>query len=164
VGAEFHHVLFICTGNSARSIIAEGLMNAMAAGRFRAYSAGSHPKGVVHPMALRVLRDARVPTDGLRSKSWDEFARPEAPRMDFVFTVCDQAASEVCPLWPGQPITAHWGMPDPGAIEADDDVKAKAFLDTVITLRRRLELLLALPVHTLQAQAISRRVKDIGLL
>jgi len=139
-------------------------MNAMAAGRFRAYSAGSHPKGVVHPMALRVLRDARVPTDGLRSKSWDEFARPEAPRMDFVFTVCDQAASEVCPLWPGQPITAHWGMPDPGAIEADDDVKAKAFLDTVITLRRRLELLLALPVHTLQAQAISRRVKDIGLL
>ena len=164
MGAEFHHVLFICTGNSARSIIAEGLMNAMAAGRFRAYSAGSHPKGVVHPMALRVLRDARVPTDGLRSKSWDEFARPEAPRMDFVFTVCDQAASEVCPLWPGQPITAHWGMPDPGAIEADDDVKAKAFLDTVITLRRRLELLLALPVHTLQAQAISRRVKDIGLL
>ena len=163
MGAEVHNVLFICTGNSARSIIAEGLMNAMAAGRFRAYSAGSHPKGVVHPMALRVLRDARVPTDGLRSKSWDEFARPEAPRMDFVFTVCDQAAGEVCPLWPGQPITAHWGMPDPGAIEADDDVKAKAFLDTVITLRRRLELLLALPVHTLQAQAISRRVKDIGL-
>jgi arsenate reductase (thioredoxin) len=163
VGAEFHNVLFICTGNSARSIIAEGLMNAMAAGRFRAYSAGSHPKGVVHPMALRVLRDARVPTDGLRSKSWDEFAGPEAPRMDFVFTVCDQAAGEVCPLWPGQPITAHWGMPDPAAIEADDDVQAKAFLDTVITLRRRLELLLALPVHTLQTQATSRRVKDIGL-
>jgi len=138
-------------------------MNAMAGGRLRAYSAGSHPKGVVHPMALRALHNARVSTHGLRSKSWDEFAKPEAPRMDFVLTVCDQAAGEVCPLWPGQPITAHWGMPDPAAIEGDDDVKAKAFLDTVVTLRRRLELLLALPVHTLQAQAISRRVKDIGL-
>jgi arsenate reductase len=163
VGAEVHNVLFICTGNSARSILAEGLLNAMADGRFRAYSAGSHPKGVVHPMALRTLHNARVPTDGLRSKSWDEFAKPEAPKMDFVFTVCDQAAGEACPLWPGQPITAHWGMPDPAAIEGNDDVKAKAFLDTVVTLRRRLELLLALPMHTLQAQAISRRVKDIGL-
>jgi arsenate reductase len=162
VGAGLHTVLFICTGNSARSIIAEALLNAMAGQRFRAYSAGSHPKGTVHPMALQTLAHARVPTDGLRSKSWDEFATPGAPKMDFVFTVCDQAAGEVCPLWPGQPVTAHWGMPDPAAVEGDDAAKAKAFLDTVVALRRRLELLLALPIHALEAGAIRGHVRDIG--
>lgn len=162
MGARAYNVLFICTGNSARSILAEGLINAMAAGRFTGYSAGSHPRGAVHPLALRALASAKVPTDGLRSKSWDEFAKPGTPKMDFVFTVCDQAAGEVCPLWPGQPITAHWGMPDPAAVEGDDQTKARAFVDTMVTLRRRLELLLALPVHTLGAQAIRRQVQDIG--
>jgi len=162
MGARAYNVLFICTGNSARSILAEGLINAMAAGRFTGYSAGSHPKGTVHPLALQALASAKVPTDGFRSKSWDEFAQPEAPKMDFVFTVCDQAAGETCPLWPGQPITAHWGMPDPAAVAGDDQVKARAFVDTMVTLRRRLELLLALPVHMLDAQAIRRQVRDIG--
>jgi arsenate reductase len=162
VGARIYNVLFICTGNSARSIIAEALMNAMAGGRFVAYSAGSHPKGAAHPLALQTLASAKVPTNGLRSKSWDEFAQPGAPKMDFVFTVCDQAAGEVCPLWPGQPITAHWGMPDPAAVVGPDDVKAQAFLDTMVTVRRRLELLLALPLHSLEGRAIRRRVKDIG--
>jgi len=162
MGARAYNVLFVCTGNSARSIIAEGLINAMAAGRFTGYSAGSHPKGTVHPLALQALASAKVPTDSFRSKSWDEFAQPEAPKMDFVFTVCDQAAGETCPLWPGQPITAHWGMPDPAAVAGDDQVKARAFVDTMVTLRRRLELLLALPVHMLDAQAIRRQVRDIG--
>lgn len=162
MGARIRNVLFICTGNSARSIIAEALMNAMAEGRFVAHSAGSHPKGAAHPLALQTLASAKVPTDGLRSKSWDEFAQPGAPKMDFVFTVCDQAGGEVCPLWPGQPITAHWGMPDPAVVDGPDDVKAQAFLDTMVTLKRRLELLLALPLHSLAGQAIRRRVKDIG--
>jgi arsenate reductase len=162
MGARAYNVLFICTGNSARSIIAEGLINAMAAGRFTGYSAGSHPKGTVHPLALQALASAKVPIDGFRSKSWDEFAQAEAPKMDFVFTVCDQAAGEVCPVWPGQPITAHWGMPDPAAVAGDEQIKARAFVDTMVTLRRRLELLLALPVHALDAQAIRRQVRDIG--
>ena len=162
MGAKTCNVLFICTGNSARSIIAEGLMNAMAQGRFTAYSAGSHPKGTVHPLALRTLANARVPTDGFRSKSWDEFAKPGAPKMDFVFTVCDQAAGEVCPFWPGQPVTAHWGLPDPAAVQGSDEVRAKAFLDTLVTLKRRIELLLALPMQSLERQALQRQVKDIG--
>jgi len=156
------NVLFICSGNSARSIIAEGLTNALGKGRFRAYSAGSHPKDAVHPMALRALANARVPTDGFRSKSWDEFARPDAPPMDFVFTVCDQAAGETCPLWPGQPMTAHWGLPDPAAVEGSDEAKTKAFLETLVVLRRRIELMLALPLHTLERQAITQQIKDIG--
>jgi len=156
------NVLFICTGNSARSIIAEGLTNSLGKGRFRAHSAGSHPKGAVHPLALQALANARVPTDGLRSKSWDEFARPDAPPMDFVFTVCDQAAGETCPFWPGQPMTAHWGLRDPAAVEGSDEVKARAFLETVVVLRRRIELMLALPLHALERQAIERQIKDIG--
>jgi len=156
------NVLFICSGNSARSIIAEGLTNALGKGRFRAYSAGSHPKDAVHPMALRALANARVPTDGFRSKSWDEFARPDAPPMDFVFTVCDQAAGETCPLWPGQPMTAHWGLRDPAAVEGSDEAKTKAFLETLVVLRRRIELMLALPLHTLERQAITQQIKDIG--
>ena len=156
------NVLFICTGNSARSIIAEGLMNALGKGRYVAFSAGSHPKGAVHPMALRALDDLHIETTGFRSKSWDEFAKRDAPTMDFVFTVCDQAAGEMCPLWPGQPMTAHWGLPDPAAVEGSDAIKQKAFRDTVITMKRRIELMLALPVTRLDAMAIQREIKDIG--
>jgi arsenate reductase (thioredoxin) len=162
VAEKTTNVLFICTGNSARSIIGEGLMNALGGGRFKGYSAGSHPKGAVHPLALQALAQVKVPTDGFRSKSWDEFAQPGAPQMDFVFTVCDQAAGEVCPFWPGQPMTAHWGLPDPAAVEGSADAKVKAFRDTVVALQRRIELMLALPLHTLERQAAQRRIKDIG--
>jgi arsenate reductase len=157
-----YNVLFICTGNSARSILAEGLLNALGQGRFKAYSAGSHPKGAVHPMALRELQTLRIPTDGFRSKNWEEFAARGAPKMDFVFTVCDQAAGEVCPIWPGQPMTAHWGMPDPAAVEGTDETKQKAFRDAAITLKRRLELLMSLPIKTLDSLAIQREVGEIG--
>ena len=157
-----YNVLFICTGNSARSILAEGLMNSLGRPGFQAFSAGSHPKGVVHPMALQTLAEHRIPTDGFRSKSWDEFAAFGAPRLDFVFTVCDQAAGEVCPVWPGQPMTAHWGMPDPAAVEGSAEAKAKAFLDTFITLKRRIELMLALPLSSLDRMALHSEVKDIG--
>lgn len=156
------NVLFLCTGNSARSILAEGQLNELGRGRFRAFSAGSHPKGTVHPLALRELQTLRIPTDGFRSKPWDEFAAPGAPVMDFVFTVCDQAAGEVCPVWPGQPMTAHWGMPDPAAVEGTDEVKAKAFLDTMVTMKRRIELMLALPLSSLDRMALQKQVKDIG--
>jgi arsenate reductase (thioredoxin) len=157
-----YQVLFICTGNSARSVIAEGLLNEFGKGRFVAYSAGSRPKGEVNPFALRELRQLGIPTEGLRSKSWGEFARPGAPQMDFVFTVCDQAAGEACPVWPGQPMTAHWGMPDPAAVEGHDDAKAKAFHDTALTLKRRLELMMSLPLASLDQMAIQKQVKDIG--
>ena len=159
---KIYNVLFVCTGNSARSIIAEGLLNEMGGGRFRAWSAGSHPKGTVHPMALAVLAEHRIPTDGFRSKSWEEFAQPEAPQMDFVFTVCDQAAGEVCPVWPGQPMTAHWGMPDPAAVQGDADTQRRAFLDTFVTMQRRLRLMLSLPLASLDALAIKKEIKDIG--
>jgi len=162
VAQEILNVLFICTGNSARSILAEGLLNEIGKGRFRAYSAGSHPKGAVHPLALRELQNLRIPIDGLHSKSWDEFAKPGAPEMDFVFTVCDQAAGEMCPVWPGQPISAHWGMPDPAAVEGPDDVKAQAFRDAAVTMKRRLELMLALPLPNLDRLALHQEVKDIG--
>ncbi|HSW08007.1 arsenate reductase ArsC [Aquabacterium sp.] len=157
-----YNVLFICTGNSARSILAEGLLNELGKGRFQAFSAGSHPKGAVHPLALRELEILRIPTDGFRSKSWEEFATPEAPEMDFVFTVCDQAAGEMCPVWPGQPMTAHWGLHDPAAVEGDEAVKQKAFRDAAITMKRRLELMMALPLKSLDSLAIHREVKDIG--
>jgi len=160
VADRVYNVLFICSGNSARSILAEGLMNDMGQGRFRAYSAGSHPKGMPHPMALEELRSLRIPTDGLRSKSWDEFA--QGPSMDFIFTVCDQAAGEVCPVWPGHPMTAHWGMPDPAAVEGPDDIRRQAFHDAAITLKRRLELLLALPLQRLDTMALRREVHTIG--
>ncbi len=157
-----YNVLFICTGNSARSILAEGLMNELGAGRFVAYSAGSQPKGSVHPLALKTLAAHRIPTDGFRSKSWEEFARPDAPALHFVFTVCDQAASEVCPVWPGQSMTAHWGMPDPAAVEGEQAAQEKAFLDTFITLKRRIQLMLSLPLATLDRMAIQKEIKDIG--
>ena len=156
------NVLFICTGNSARSIIAEGLMNHLGGKRFQAYSAGSIPKGEVHPLALEALSHYRLPSEGFRSKSWEEFARPGAPPLDFVFTVCDNAAGETCPLWPGQPMTAHWGLPDPAAVEGSDEIKRKAFYDTVVNMKRRIELMLALPMSSLDRMAIQREVRDIG--
>lgn len=159
---KVYNVLFICTGNSARSILAEGLLNMMGGDRFRAYSAGSQPKGAVHPMALQELSRLRIPTDGLRSKSWQEFAQPGAPEMDFVFTVCDQAAGEVCPVWPGQPVTAHWGMPDPAAVEGSEEARRNAFHDAAVTMKRRLDLMLALPLASLDRLAIQKHVKDIG--
>ena len=155
-------VLFVCTGNSARSIIAEGLMNHLGGKHFRAYSAGSHPKGEVHAMALEALAHYRLPSDGFRSKSWEEFAGPDAPKLDFVFTVCDNAAGEMCPVWPGQPVTAHWGLPDPAAVEGSDEVKRKAFQDTVVGMKRRIELMLALPMSSLDRMAIQRDVRNIG--
>jgi len=161
---KVYNVLFICTGNSARSILAEGLLNDMGKGRFRAFSAGSHPKGSVHPLALQELANLRTPAQDFRSKSWEEFALPDAPHMDFVFTVCDQAAGEVCPVWPGQPLTAHWGMPDPAAVEGSDAIKERAFRDAAVTMRRRLELMLALPLQSLATLAIEREIKSIGKL
>ena len=158
------NVLFLCTGNSARSILAEAALNnlAIGQGRFRAYSAGSHPKGQVNPFALEFLETQHISIEGLRSKSWDEFASPDAPKLDFVFTVCDQAAAEQCPYWPGQPVTAHWGMPDPAAVEGTEDEKRKAFRDTFIALRRRIELFASLPFEKLSRLALQERVQEIG--
>ena len=156
------HVLFICTGNSARSILAEGLLNHLGSGRFKAHSAGSHPSGVVNPFALSTLKAIRIATDGYRSKNWDEFALPGAPALDFVLTVCDNAAGEMCPIWPGQPMTAHWGVPDPAAVQGSDEDKARAFMATALTLRRRIELMLALPTQRLDAMAIQHELKQIG--
>lgn len=162
MGDKVYNVLFICTGNSARSILAESLLNHAGKGRFKAYSAGSHPTGIVNPHALQALRDAGVPATDARSKSWDEFATADAPQMDFVFTVCDNAAGEVCPLWPGQPMTAHWGLPDPAAVNGSQDEIELAFRDAAITMKRRVDLMLALPLSTLDAMAIQRQVRDIG--
>lgn len=156
------NVLFICTGNSARSILGEALLNEMGRGRFRAFSAGSHPKGSVHALAVRELQRRGISTEGLRSKGWDEFARPGAPEMDFIFTVCDQAAGEVCPVWPGQPMTAHWGTPDPAAAGGTEEEKAHAFLDAAITLKRRLDLFLSLPITSLDSMSLRKQVSDIG--
>jgi arsenate reductase len=158
------NVLFLCTGNSARSILAEALTNGLTVskGGFRAYSAGSHPKGAPHPLALELLVQSRIPTNGLRSKSWDEFAMPDAPAMDFVVTVCDQAAGEQCPYWPGQPMTAHWGMPDPAAVTGTDDRKRRAFSETANMLRRRIELFASLPFDKLDRLSLHKQVKDIG--
>jgi arsenate reductase (thioredoxin) len=159
---KIYNVLFVCTGNSARSIIAEGLTTSLGGRRFKAFSAGSRPSGRVHPLALSTLRQWHIPTDGFRSKSWDEFARADAPALDFVFTVCDKAAGEVCPFWPGQPMTAHWGVPDPAAVEGTDAQKAKAFLDTAIILKRRVELMLALPLSSLEGLSLQREIDRIG--
>jgi arsenate reductase len=157
-----YNVLFICTGNSARSILAEALLNHTGQGRFTAYSAGSHPMGVVNPGALEALRVMRVPASGARSKSWDEFASPGAPAMDFVFTVCDSAAAEVCPVWPGHPVTAHWGMPDPAAVHGSDEETRPGFRDAAVTLKRRIDLMLSLPLSTLDSMATQRELRDIG--
>ena len=157
-----YNVLFLCTGNSARSILAESVLNHRGGGRFRAWSAGSHPAGRVNPHAIALLRQLGLPTDDLRSKSWDEFAAPGAPSLDFVFTVCDNAAGEVCPVWPGQPVTAHWGLPDPAAVEGSDDDKAKAFRDTYVALERRISLFNSLPIAGLDQLTLSKRVAEIG--
>ena len=159
---NLYQVLFLCTGNSARSILAEALANHLATGRFKAYSAGSHPKGEVNPLALATLTRLHVPTDGLRSKSWDEFAQAAAPALDFVVTVCDNAAGEVCPIWPGQPMTAHWGMPDPAEVEGEETLKARAFMDTAVTLRRRIDLMLGLPLSSLAGMSLQREIDRIG--
>jgi arsenate reductase len=156
------NVLFLCTGNSARSIMAEAILNRRGAGRFTAYSAGSHPTGRVNPAALRQLAAAKLPTDGLRSKSWDEFAQPGAPQLDFIFTVCDNAAGEVCPLWPGRPMTAHWGIPDPAAVEGDAAQIERAFRDAFLALERRIALFVNLPLASLDALAVKREIERIG--
>ena len=157
-----YNVLILCTGNSARSIIGEALFNTMGAGRFKAYSAGSHPTGRVNPFAIEQVRALGCPVEGLRSKSWDEFAQPGAPELDFVITVCDKAAGEVCPFWPGQPVTAHWGFPDPAAVEGSDDEKRAAFANTLRQMRKRVELFLSLPLETLDGLAIKNELRAIG--
>jgi arsenate reductase len=157
-----YNVLFLCTGNSARSIMAEAILNRKGFPTFRAYSAGSRPKGAVHPVALRQIEAAKLSTVGLRTKAWDEFAQPNAPQMDFVFTVCDNAAQEVCPVWPGQPMTAHWGVPDPAAIEGNDEQIEKAFRDAFLILDRRIGLFVSLPIASLDKLAIRKEIDRIG--
>jgi arsenate reductase len=157
-----YNVLFLCTGNSARSIMAEALLNAIGRGRFKAYSAGSHPKGEVHPLTLDLIGKNRLPVADLRSKSWDEFAKPGAPRLDFVFTVCDNAAGEVCPVWPGQPMTAHWGIPDPAAVEGAEDNRRKAFFTAYNQLSNRLSIFVNLPLVNLDRLALQKKLDEIG--
>ena len=159
---KIYNVLFVCTGNSARSILAESLLNGMAAHRFTAWSAGSQPKGEVHPLALQVLEHLNLPHEGLRSKSWNEFAGPDAPPLDFVFTVCDNAAGEVCPYWPGKPATAHWGYADPSAGDGSDEQKAEAFKHTLHAIRRRLDLLVNLPDDKLETMVLQQTAKDLA--
>jgi arsenate reductase len=159
---ERYNVLFLCTGNSARSIIAEAILNQKGRPNFTAYSAGSHPAGSVHPHVLRLLEMQRFPVEGARSKSWDEFAKPGAPKMDFVFTVCDNAASETCPLWPGQPMTAHWGVPDPAAVKGTQEQVERAFREAMIVLDRRIGLFLSLPLTSLDRMAIKKAMDRIG--
>ncbi len=160
--SETYNILFLCTGNSARSIMAEAILNRRGRARFTAYSAGSHPGGKVNPHALRQLELSHLPTEGLRSKSWDEFAKPGAPKMNFVFTVCDNAAQEVCPIWPGQPLTAHWGVPDPAAVEGSMAQVERAFREAFVTLDRRIGLFLNLPMKSLDALALKKEIDRIG--
>jgi arsenate reductase len=156
------NVLFLCTGNSARSILAESIMNAVDPARFRGFSAGSHPAGRVNPLALELLSGNGYPTEGLRSKNWDEFAAAGAPALDFVFTVCDNAAGEMCPVWPGRPATAHWGIADPAAVEGPDEARRKAFHEAFLILKRRIDLLASLPMERLDRLALQSRLRDIG--
>ena len=160
--ADSYNVLFLCTGNSARSIMAEAILNRKGRGRFTAYSAGSHPSGQPRLEALRQIESAGLPTAGLRSKSWDEFAAPGAPRLDFVFTVCDNAANEQCPYWPGQPMTAHWGIPDPATAKGTPEEIARAFRDAFVILDRRIGLFVSLPISTLEQIALKREIDAIG--
>ena len=159
-----YNVLFLCTGNTARSILAESILAKDGAGRFAAFSAGSHPKGIVNPFALKVLARAGYPTEGFRSKSWDELAGPEAPVMDFVFTVCDAAAGEACPVWPGRPMTAHWGIEDPAAVEGSDIDKETAFVTALRHLKNRIAAFTALPIAAIDTMALGERLRDIGRL
>ncbi|HWO34070.1 MAG TPA: arsenate reductase ArsC [Candidatus Acidoferrum sp.] len=157
-----YNVLFLCTGNSARSVMAEAIMNYKGRPNFTAYSAGSHPSGSVRPEAIAELENAQLPTDGLRSKSWGEFAKPDAPKLDFVFTVCDNAAKEVCPIWPGQPITAHWGVADPAVVRGPAEEIKHAYRDAFVTLERRISLFLCLPLATINKLAIQKEIDNIG--
>jgi arsenate reductase len=157
-----YNVLFLCSGNSARSILAEAILNRRGKGRFKAFSAGSHPKGAVHPLALALLERKGLSTEGLRSKAWDEFAKPGAPELNFVFTVCDNAAGEVCPIWPGQPMTAHWGQPDPAAVEGTDLDKTNAFREAFRMLERRIEMFTSLPIASLDQLSLGNKVREIG--
>ena len=159
---QTYNVLFLCTGNSARSILAEVLLNHVGRGRFKAHSAGSHPNGKVNPFSLETLQSMGLPTQGLRSKSWDEFAAPGAPPIDFIFTVCDNAAGEVCPIWPGKPVTAHWGVEDPAAVDGTDEKKRAAFRAAAAILKRRIELFTALPLDKLDASSLRTRLREIG--
>jgi arsenate reductase (thioredoxin) len=159
---DHYNVLFVCTGNSARSIMAEAILNFKGKPRFTAYSAGSHPSGRIRPEALKRLECARIPIDGLRSKSWDEFSKPGAPKLDFVFTVCDNAAKEVCPIWPGQPMTAHWGVPDPAAVKGFEQEVERAFREAFTILDRRISLFLSLPLASIDKLALKREIDKIG--
>jgi len=156
------NVLFLCTGNSARSIMAEAIINREGTGKFKGYSAGSHPKGVVHPQTLQLLSRLNYDVSAFRSKDWQEFAAPGAPQLDFVFTVCDNAANEVCPVWPGQPMTAHWGVPDPAEVEGNDVIKALAFADTYRMLNNRISIFINLPLGSLDHLSLQRRLDEIG--
>ena len=157
-----YNVLFLCTGNSARSIMAEAILNYKGRPNFTAYSAGSHPSGAIRPEAIAELEKAHLPTDGVRSKSWDEFAKPDSPKLDFVFTVCDNAAKEVCPIWPGQPMTAHWGVADPAAVRGTAEEIKRAYRDAFVTLERRIGLFLCLPLATISKLAIKTEIDKIG--
>lgn len=157
-----YNALFLCTGNSARSVMAEAILNSKGRPNFTAYSAGSHPSGKVRPEALRQLEMAHLPTEGLRSKGWDEFSLPGSPKLDFVFTVCDNAAKEVCPIWPGQPMTAHWGVPDPAAVHGRETEVERAFREAFFILERRISLLLCLPLTTLDSLALKKELDNIG--
>lgn len=159
---KIYNVLFLCTGNSARSIIAEAILNQLGAGRFRAYSAGSHPRGDVHPLTLDLLQSHSYDVSTLRSKSWDEFAEPGAPKMDFIFTVCDQAAGEACPFWPGQPVSAHWGFADPSHVEGDDASKRRAFAHTHMEITNRIRLFLSLPLDKLDRMSLQKQLREMG--
>jgi arsenate reductase len=159
-----YNVLFLCTGNSARSILAEVLIEHWGGGRFNGYSAGSFPRGTVHPLALDLLEGRRLPTRGLRSKSWDEFAGPGAPVMDFIFTICDQAGGEACPAWPGNPVTAHWGVPDPAAVVGSEADRRRAFRDAYLALENRIKIFVALPIDRLDRLALKQKVDEIGRL
>jgi len=161
---RIYNVLFLCTGNSARSIMAEAILNHLGKGRFKAYSAGSHPAGQVNPFAIEQLRRASLPTDGYRSKNWSEFASPDAPQLNFVFTVCDKAAGEVCPVWPGQPMTAHWGIEDPVAVEGSDEEKRRAFSTAYAQLNRRISIFINLPLTKLDAITLKRELDTMGRL
>jgi arsenate reductase len=159
---HIHNVLFLCTGNSARSIMAEAILRKNGRGRFRAFSAGSQPKGAVNPFAIKVLKSLDYPTDDLRSKSWQEFTRPDAPVMEFVFTVCDNAAGEVCPIWPGQPMTAHWGIEDPAEVEGTDILKEAAFVEAFRLLNNRITIFTSLPMGSINQLSLGKQLRDIG--
>jgi arsenate reductase len=164
VADQTYNVLFLCTGNSARSILGEAVLNHVGEGRFKAFSAGSHPKGQVHPLAISTLAEAGISTEGLRSKPWDEFAVPGAPKMDFVFTVCDNAAGEACPVWPGQPVTAHWGIEDPAAVEGPEFKRHAAFEDALRFMRNRIAAFVSLPLDSIDGMALASKLRGIGAL